>query len=182
VKRKGHVWFISHVLTQLPKEYVYFIVGQGPEEKAIKKIIQTHRLSKRVFLLGQLSHAQLRYVFDETDIYICPNQPLKNNFESFGIAALEAAAMGLPVIASLVDGLSHTIRNEKNGIVVAPTAKDFLKAIYTLRRKTARKHLGEKAKTYTLKHFSWKTTANSYARLFAQLDKTQKSSQQSLAR
>ena len=31
VKRKGHAWFIEHVLKNLPNHYIYLIAGDGPE-------------------------------------------------------------------------------------------------------------------------------------------------------
>ena len=50
-----------------------------------------------------------------TDIVIMPSLR-----ESFGLAALEAMAMKLPVIASRIGGLEEVVEHEKTGLLVAP--------------------------------------------------------------
>jgi glycosyltransferase involved in cell wall biosynthesis len=40
--------------------------------------------------------------------------------ESFGIAALEAMAMKVPVVASRIGGLEEVVEHEKTGLLVAP--------------------------------------------------------------
>ena len=171
VKRKGHVWFINRVMPFLPENYCYAIVGNGPEEKAIRKSVRKHNLSRRVFLLGQLSHKELRFVLSKTDIYVSPNQHTLGNFESFGIANGEAARLGLPVVASNVDGISEVIRNNHNGILISPTADNFITTLTALKDAGIRKRLGQKASAYTKKYYSWKETASAYTALFAQTDK-----------
>ena len=55
VKRKGHSWFIVHVLKKLPEQYLYLIAGSGPEQDSIAAIIRDLNLADRVFLLGHVS-------------------------------------------------------------------------------------------------------------------------------
>ncbi|MGQ9820200.1 MAG: glycosyltransferase, partial [Candidatus Kapaibacteriales bacterium] len=46
--------------------------------------------------------------------------------ESFGVAALEAQACGIPVIASKIGGLHETIVDSKTGFLVPPKEIDSL--------------------------------------------------------
>lgn len=166
VIRKGHAWFLRKVFRKLPKKFIYLIVGKGSERDSIEETIRRLRLHSRVFLLGALTHSRLAYIYSKAHIYVCPNQHIEGDFEGFGIACGEAAAMGLPVVASNVDGIGGIIQNGKNGILVEPTPQAFIEAINRLKNPLIRKRLGQKAKIYTGKYYSWQKTAQKYAQAF----------------
>lgn len=161
VLRKGHRWFIKQVFKKLPKNFVYLIVGEGPERKNIEG------LSERVILMGRINDCELSHVIKRADIYVCPNIKVRGNFEGFGIAVGEAAGMGLPVVASNVDGLGEIIKNNKNGLLVKPLAKEFLKAIKKFENKKVREGFGKRARAFTLKNYSWKKTVAGYINVFS---------------
>lgn len=171
VKRKGHLWFIENVMPNLPKNFIYLIVGSGPEGKSIRSQVKKMHLSKKVLLLGQLTHPELGFVLSKTDIYVCPNQKEPGTFESFGIASGEAAGLGIPVVASKVDGIPQAIKHNKNGLLVEPEANHFINSLISLKNPTLRKNLGSKAKIYTKKYYNWPKTADKYFRVFAGLGK-----------
>ncbi len=169
VRRKGQRWFIEQVMTKLSPDFNYLIVGDGPERKSIEKLIRGLKLGGRVHLFGQLNDSCLSYLMKKTDIYVCPNIKEEGNFEGFGIAAGEAAAMGLPVVASDVDGISEIIHNEENGWLVEKEPEMFISAIIKLRKQTLRDSLGRKAKIYTRKNFRWEKTLREYQEVFQEL-------------
>jgi glycosyltransferase involved in cell wall biosynthesis len=162
VSRKGHYWFIKNVFSKLPTKYLYFIVGDGPEKRRIQSLISHMGLASRIFLLGQLDNQHLAWLYRQTDIYICPNQKISHNFEGFGIAAGEAAALDIPVVASKIDGLPSVIHDQKNGLLVNPTIEEFIKAI----KKIKEIRLVE---NYTLKNFSWDKTIDQYQQVFKEV-------------
>lgn len=169
VLRKGHAWFLEKVFSKLPPKYYYLIVGDGPERLKISKLIKKLNLNSRVFLLGRLSDQELSYIYKKTDIYVCPNQKIKGNFEGFGLACGEAAALGLPVIASNVDGIPEVIKNNQNGLLISPTTRSFISAIGRLKDPEKRKVLGKKAKNYTATHYNWGKTTSYYLQVFEEL-------------
>lgn len=166
VLRKGHLWFIENVFWHLPKEFAYLIVGEGSERRHIEDVVFKLGLSGRVFLLGRVSHQELGFILGKADIYVCPNQHIKGNFEGFGIAAGEAAAMGLPVVASRADGIPEIIKDGKNGFLVEPKPEAFIEALLKLKDETLRKKLGKTAKIYTTKHYQWERTIKEYREIF----------------
>lgn len=174
VKRKGHAWFIKNVFTKLSNRFIYYIVGKGPEKKNIQLTINNLQLSNRIFLLGQISNKQLTIIYQQSDIYICPNQKNSHDFEGFGIAVGEAASMGLAVVASRVDGIPEVIHHKKNGLLVKPTPEGFIKCIDTLIHSRARVSLSQRAKKYTREHFDWKKTIDQYVKVFAEVIKSKK--------
>lgn len=169
VLRKGHVWFIRKVLRKLPSQFIYIVVGEGEQREDIERTIKRLRLNSRVFLPGALPHPQLAYIYHIAHIYVCPNQQIEGDFEGFGLAAGEAAAMGLPVVASAIDGIPEVIKDGKNGILVEPTPQAFITAIIRLKNPNLRKKLGQKAKIYTRKNYSWQKAVKKYTKVFEKL-------------
>lgn len=173
VKRKGQAWFIKNVMGKLGKNFVYFIVGDGPERIKLMSLISQMGLTNQICLIGQISHQQLAWLYQRTDVYVCPNQKIAHDFEGFGIAAGEAAALGIPVVASQVDGLPSIIHDQKNGLVVPPTAGQFIKAIKQIQ------HI-KFDKNYTKRNFDWEKTVRQYQKVFKEvIDKNLKSRGQS---
>lgn len=162
VLRKGHVWFLKNVFSKLSDDFTYVIVGNGPLAHLGGGLGRT----PRVILTGRLTDHQLAYIYSLADIYVCPNQHIKGDFEGFGISVGEAAAMGLPVVASNVDGIPQIIKDDKNGILVEPVPQAFIEAINRLKSPTLRKSLGTKAKLYTKTHYNFQKTAKKYKEVF----------------
>lgn len=173
ISRKGQLWFIGNVMPKLPKRYVYAIVGNGPQQQEIEQTIVKLHLRERVFVFPDLDDDQVAYLLSRSYTCVIPNQRVARDFEGFGIAAGEAARIGLPVIATNVDGLPSVIHNGKNGIIIKPTARSFIHAIDGLASGALRLRLGQQSKLFTRKTFDWKRTTASYQTLFQSLVRTQ---------
>ena len=77
----------------------------------------------RVELPGWLSHEQLRSLYGDADGFV-----LASTREAFGIATLEAAAAGLPVIAMLSAGSSEFLSDGRNALLCRDDA-DLVRAL-----------------------------------------------------
>jgi glycosyltransferase involved in cell wall biosynthesis len=165
VKRKGVAWFVEHVMPVLPDHVIYIISGKGPEMDAIRQIITRNKLDSRVLLAGQVSNAQRGMLLNSCDIFVQPNISVEGDREGFGIAVLEAAASGKPVIASAVDGLTDAISNQQNGILVEAGNADKMASIIASLAddKDTRLSLGRSARKYTCEHFNWTRISKLYA-------------------
>ena len=69
----------------------------------------------KVFFVGSVPHAQLINNLQETYVFFHPSV-----LAGFPLAALEAMASGLPIVAYLVGGLVESIEGGKTGVLVEP--------------------------------------------------------------
>jgi glycosyltransferase involved in cell wall biosynthesis len=90
------------------------IIGEGAEHSSMERYLARHDMSSWVSLPGRLTHAEIRGAFRHTDIFVAPAIQ-----ESFGIAALEARAAGLPVVAMERAGISEFIDHGRDGFLAA---------------------------------------------------------------
>jgi glycosyltransferase involved in cell wall biosynthesis len=88
------------------------IAGDGPDRDAIRRLTAELGVEDRVELPGQLSRDELRALYGRAHAFVLPSER-----ESFGIAALEARAAGLPVIAMLASGARDFIRHGADGLL-----------------------------------------------------------------
>ena len=89
------------------------ILGEGPDRRKVEAHVGEHRLDW-VSLPGRVTRDELRERYAAADVYLSPVL-----LESFGIAALEARTVGLPVIGRSGSGVGEFVSNEVNGLVVA---------------------------------------------------------------
>lgn len=94
------------------------IVGDGPRRKDLLRQIDELGLADWVTLLGHREPAEVRALLRESDLFIASSRQ-----ESFGIAALEARAAGLPVLGYRGNGLSDFISDGVEGVLVADAAE-----------------------------------------------------------
>jgi phosphatidylinositol alpha 1,6-mannosyltransferase len=102
------------------------IVGDGPERTSLERMIVNRGLTQEVTLCGSLSHRELREVYRDADVFV-----LASVEESFGLAALEARASGLPVVVLVDTGPTSFIRQEQEGLI-ADSDQDLAPAIIRL--------------------------------------------------
>ncbi len=89
------------------------VVGGGPELPALRALARELGLDDRVRFLGELpSRHELRDEYARAEIFCMPSLQ-----EGFGIAFLEAMAMGLPVVAAAAAAVPEVVP-ERAGILV----------------------------------------------------------------
>jgi len=86
------------------------LVGDGPDRYECERLVRELNLTESVKFLGK--QEGLVEILSSSDIFLIPSQS-----ESFGLAALEAMACGLPVISSSVGGLPELVRHNECGYI-----------------------------------------------------------------
>ena len=113
-QRKGHRYLIAAIgAIAASGKFRCFIVGQGLIGRVLQDEIAVIRSLDRIKLLGRVD--DVRELLWASDAFAMPS--LK---EGLGVAALEAMASALPVIASDVGGLREVVEDGRTGIIVPP--------------------------------------------------------------
>lgn len=173
VKHKGVEWFIRNVMPRLPENSILVAAGgvaksAHPGDSNIfplcEQAVRELHLEARVTLLPNLAWDTVKLLLHTADIAVSPNIPVPGSMEGFGISVLEASIARLPIVVSKLEGLQEAVTDGENGIFAEPSnADDYVaKIMYLLNDDIARKAFGERARTYTMKHFTWDTLTDRY--------------------
>ena len=90
------------------------IAGEGPLQKALQEL--SDRLGISPFVVWNGRQQSVTDWYDAIDLLLIPSIR-----EPLGLVALEAAARGVPVIATDVDGLPEAVLHDRTGLCLTPT-------------------------------------------------------------
>lgn len=99
------------------------IIGEGPEEKNLHKLIAANRLTQNIQLAGRKSKEEIVDLLNSSDVFIS-----SSHLETFGVAALEAICCGVPVLAIDSVGPREFITN-LNGRLCEDSVESLVKGI-----------------------------------------------------
>ncbi|HEY0229976.1 MAG TPA: glycosyltransferase family 4 protein [Dokdonella sp.] len=126
------------ILASQHPRFRLLIVGDGPEEAAMRQWIAAQRLEATIDMLGYRADVETCYA--QADFLIIPTDPALVA-EGLPLVALEAKAFALPVIYSRSGGLPESQVEGETGIVVdPPDAPDIARAAAALMGDVERYH------------------------------------------
>ncbi len=110
----------DRALRDEPPELV--LVGDGPQRRRLHTLIDRDGLAETVRLTGALPRVGVRAELQRALVFALPvrTRLAGLNPEGLGLAALEAAACGLPVIIGDSGGAPETVRDGQSGFVIPP--------------------------------------------------------------
>jgi glycosyltransferase involved in cell wall biosynthesis len=106
------------ILSQFP-EAQFVVAGKGPEAKALKRRARQLDVADRIDFVGFVSDEERNQYYQNACCAVFPSL-----YEPFGIVALEAMALGCPVVVSDVGGLGEIVKHDCNGVTVYPDNAD----------------------------------------------------------
>jgi phosphatidylinositol alpha 1,6-mannosyltransferase len=102
------------------------VIGDGPARAQMERYLSRHGMTDWVSLPGRYTREQIAKVLESADVFVAPAPR-----ESFGIAALEARAAGLPVVARTQSGVADFVRPGTEGLL-GRTLDDLAAAVARL--------------------------------------------------
>ncbi|MFF9869511.1 glycosyltransferase family 4 protein [Streptomyces sp. NPDC013953] len=172
VTRKGQDMLIRALpgIRRAVPDAVLVIVGGGPDEQRLRKLVRRHADGHVVFA-GGLDHASTAPYYAAADVFAMPCRTRKAGLEAegLGIVFLEAAASGLPVVAGDSGGAPDAVLDGVTGTVVDGTdVRAVARAVSGILRDPERAAaMGEAGREWVAAQWSWDTSAEQLTQLLA---------------
>ncbi|WP_214104989.1 glycosyltransferase family 4 protein [Acrocarpospora catenulata] len=137
------------------------IVGDGPARASMERHLRAHRMDW-VTMPGRYTREQIRDLLAEADVFVAPAPR-----ESFGLAALEARAAGVPVVARAQSGVADFVRPGKEGLL-GRSFEELAGSIARLAKdEELRTAIAEHNRETTPVHCSWPAVLEGFDRCYA---------------
>lgn len=167
IPRKGQDVLIK-AFARLAEEFPRFrlvLVGRsGPFLDVLAEITAQNRLTDRVMMVRDVPHSEIASFFEQASIFVLPSRG-----EGFALAALEAAAFELPIIATDVDGAAELVADGANGWLVPVDDVDQLaeKIRDLLSSPQKAKSMGKRNLKIASDKFEWSHAYQAYSELIS---------------
>jgi len=150
------------VREKMPAKLV--MIGDGPDRVPAEELARTRGLEKDVLFLGKQNG--IREKLGQADLFLLPSR-----LESFGLAALEAMACEVPVIATNVGGIPEVIEHGVDGYLVEPgdVQQAAKYAIDLLSRADRGREMGKLARIHARKNYCANDVIPMYERYYEQV-------------
>jgi N-acetyl-alpha-D-glucosaminyl L-malate synthase BshA len=124
------------------------LIGDGPDRSIAEHLAREHGIQDRVHFVGKQDN--VNELLPLADLMLMPSE-----MESFGLAALEAMACGVPTIATDVGGVSELVENGHNGLLFEVGDVDSMSvaAIALLRDEPRLRRMSEVGRKTAQDHF-----------------------------
>jgi glycosyltransferase involved in cell wall biosynthesis len=107
----------AEVCARLPQA-LFVIAGEGPERAGLEEMGRKLGIASRLRFLGFVK--EMPELYQGLDLLL-----LTSHFEGTPLTVLEAMAMGVPVVASQVDGVAEVLEDGRDGLLVPPGRRDL---------------------------------------------------------
>jgi phosphatidylinositol alpha-1,6-mannosyltransferase len=163
VSRKKHR-FVLETIRDLKRDWPglsYWIVGRGPEERALREFAGREGLQQNVRFWGKVHDNELPLFYQACDLFLLPAVQEGPSVEGLGLVLQEAAACGKPTIAASSGGIPEAMVPGRTGILVPPGNRDELgRAIQGLLADSEKMNaMGKAGRDWAIKEKDWRVCA-----------------------
>jgi glycosyltransferase involved in cell wall biosynthesis len=138
------------------------IAGSGPHEHRLREMIDLRGLTGSVVWLGRLEGRKKWEALAHAEIVLMPSR-----YETFGLVALEAMAVGTPVVGSAIPSLVEINANSPAMILLPPeNAGAMASAVISLLDDPVRRSESSAAALQRVSDFNWETAVSAHDRIY----------------
>jgi glycosyltransferase involved in cell wall biosynthesis len=139
---------MPQLLWQFP-DLKYLIVGDGSDRGRLEARVKVLGLSNHVIFAGRIPEAEKVAHYNLADAFVMPSYG-----EGFGIVLIEAAACGIPIVGSSVDGSRDALLDGRLGRMVDPEKPDeLIEAITAAVRSAPRRARNDLVEIFDVRRF-----------------------------
>lgn len=142
------------------------MVGEGPETSKAKALCEKLKITDKVSFLGERIHRVP--IINVADVFLLPSE-----FESFGLAALEAMSCGIPCIITKNGGTNELVREGVDGFFIRPGDIDDIadKLLTLLANEELCLAMGERARQSAVDQFAVSRIVDEYENYYRSICK-----------
>jgi len=166
IHRKGHRFLVAaapKIMARCP-EARFLLFGKGPLEEEIRQQCSRTGVADRVIFAG--FRDDLARILPCLDMVVHPA-----TLEGLGVSLLQAAAAGIPIIASRVGGIPEVVKDGYSGILIDP--EDTVEFVNSVTRLLSEPELarlfGERGRRVVIEGFSIDAMVRGYLHIYQDL-------------
>lgn len=152
---------LPRVKETVPRAKV-LIAGDGPYKANLESLAYHNHCDTDILFLGQKNQDEVIDILSTTDIFVNPSYS-----EGLPTSVMEAASIGLPIVATDVGGTREIIENRRTGSLIKPGDVEQLR--YKLCELAAnvelRRELGRNATTFVKQKYDWEEITDKWTKV-----------------
>jgi glycosyltransferase involved in cell wall biosynthesis len=174
VEKKGVTYLLDampEIISQYPGVHLS-VVGNGPEENALKQQADRLGIAHAVTFLGSLNNSEIPELYRRATVFVAPSiVTAQGDQEGLGLVLVEALACECPVVASDLPAIRDVVTDGVNGLICRQkdSADLAAKVCSLLGHADLRDELGKAGRQYVQRHFDWAIVSERYAALIDEL-------------
>jgi UDP-glucose:(heptosyl)LPS alpha-1,3-glucosyltransferase len=138
------------------------IVAGGGDRQRYQELADSLGIGEAVHWLGVTPDVQLVYAL--ADAFVLPS-----SYETFSLVSFEAAASGLPILATPVSGVRELVEDGRNGFQISRDPRDIARRLDRLAADPALRLAMGRAARESARRFSWRQMVVSHSELYGRL-------------
>lgn len=138
------------------------LAGSGPLQERTAQQAAGLGIADKVMFLGEVPYAELPAVYAAADVKV-----ISSDYESFCFAAIEAMAMGVPVLTTDCAWVPRLVEDGAGEVVPVHDAEAFAQGLKRLAENPAlRQRMGATGRQHVLERHTWPASAEKLRRLY----------------
>jgi glycosyltransferase involved in cell wall biosynthesis len=169
-RRKGHPVTLAALSTlprELRRQITWLVIGPDGENDYVQQLKHlVAAVDCDIRFLGAMPDQQIRDIYGAADFFCLTGVPdASGRVEGFGLVYLEAAAGGLPSVATAIGGVPDAVLADETGLLVPPAIEDIACAITKLAKDTDTRSILAAGASAHARALSWERCAAETYRL-----------------
>ena len=147
------------------------LVGGGPEESNLRKMVVDLGVSEHVVFAGRVAHDEMQRYYDLADLFVFPRLSMRLTELVTPLKPLEAMAQERIVVASDVGGHRELIRDRETGYLFPPNEPEALAGgvLAALADRSSWPRIRARAIEFIDSERSWRHSVARYAEVYARV-------------
>jgi glycosyltransferase involved in cell wall biosynthesis len=144
------------------------LLGEGGMKRQLEDLCHSLGIADVVDFVGGVAHDQVPDYMGSMDIFVMPSV---HDSETLGVAAIEAQAMGLPVVATRIGGIPEAVVDERTGLLVPPRDAVALAraGMRLIENPELRQSMSREGRRFVAQRYDWHKNAGRVEALYADL-------------